>query len=498
MTKGYLIPDPVDPGEYRCIKVYVPNDDIYLSAFLGSYYFFSTWVAWEKTGDGKGSQAASVWRVAYEMTRDELGNECIDMETIQEIIQACCASITGGLNSIATEVSKLKSSSGPGGCCGCVPIGDKLDDDDPETYDPDVPELPEDYDDDDDPLFSYLESKCQWAHAMSDDFIKFMTRMGDAGFATAVSIGAAAVVVILSIIVPGVLVITATGILVVVSAILALGSISVFTWEIFTNISEYLTTNRDDLVCAFYQHHGTTEARDAIRAVFYDAIDYAITSFTQIERDEIRPEVVAIVNAYINNATVNLMFRKFKPGFFDLDYSGSDCSQCEDQPPTADYTFEDLFGNNDILPFTGGNGIDIHTDVFYGGDGHIKMVPTPSVNVSINATNASIVNHAGVGNPTGRILVGFEVDISHAGNHGSQPSSNSIEITFNEGQVDQTVVTIAANEITTDTYTTFYYPLDLPWNYSNPQNAVKIKSIFAGVFNAETKIGRVKFYINNV
>jgi hypothetical protein len=72
--KGYLVPDPIDPGSTRCIRFHVPDDILYIAAFWGAMDFFTKWVAWERGGT-KGKEAAAVWMAAYEQSRTEWESE---------------------------------------------------------------------------------------------------------------------------------------------------------------------------------------------------------------------------------------------------------------------------------------------------------------------------------------------------------------------------------------------------------------------------------------
>jgi hypothetical protein len=82
--KGYLIPDPIDPVNMICIRVWVPDDRLYIAAFWGAYQFFTTWVAWAKDPLKRGREAAAVWRRAWDKSREfwELTKGvCFDMIT---------------------------------------------------------------------------------------------------------------------------------------------------------------------------------------------------------------------------------------------------------------------------------------------------------------------------------------------------------------------------------------------------------------------------------
>lgn len=82
--KGYLFPDPPDPGEMVCVRIYIPKHDLYIAAFWGAYQFFTTWLAWARDPLKKGRLAAAAWRRAFDKARAEFEltkGECFDMIT---------------------------------------------------------------------------------------------------------------------------------------------------------------------------------------------------------------------------------------------------------------------------------------------------------------------------------------------------------------------------------------------------------------------------------
>ena len=66
---GYLFPQPIDPGELACLRIYVPNDNKYIAAFWGAYMFFGTWIAWAKDPLKQGKDVAKVWQRAIDKSR---------------------------------------------------------------------------------------------------------------------------------------------------------------------------------------------------------------------------------------------------------------------------------------------------------------------------------------------------------------------------------------------------------------------------------------------
>lgn len=68
---GYPIPDPIDPAEAVCIRVYVPADQLYIGAFWQAYSHFGKWVAWQKDAAHNAKDAAAVWSYWIELARAE-------------------------------------------------------------------------------------------------------------------------------------------------------------------------------------------------------------------------------------------------------------------------------------------------------------------------------------------------------------------------------------------------------------------------------------------
>jgi len=78
MSKGYLIPENAQTAETRCLRVFVPDDPLYIAAFLGAYEYFGQWTAWERDTAHRGAIAASVWKDAIDVTIDSLSIPCSD------------------------------------------------------------------------------------------------------------------------------------------------------------------------------------------------------------------------------------------------------------------------------------------------------------------------------------------------------------------------------------------------------------------------------------
>lgn len=77
-NKGYIFPDPIDPEETACFKVYVPKHSYYLAAFWRAYEYFTQWSAWQRDPEHKASEVAALWKTCYELARSqyETGEGC--------------------------------------------------------------------------------------------------------------------------------------------------------------------------------------------------------------------------------------------------------------------------------------------------------------------------------------------------------------------------------------------------------------------------------------
>lgn len=60
--QGYLLPDPIEGWELICVTLKIPDTPEYRSAFRGALKSLTEWHKWQRTGDTKGSQAATYWR----------------------------------------------------------------------------------------------------------------------------------------------------------------------------------------------------------------------------------------------------------------------------------------------------------------------------------------------------------------------------------------------------------------------------------------------------
>lgn len=69
--QAYIMPANPQPTGVRCIRVYVPDDPLYIAALWGSYEYLTTWLAWETDDSHLGKDAADVWKPAFLRAREE-------------------------------------------------------------------------------------------------------------------------------------------------------------------------------------------------------------------------------------------------------------------------------------------------------------------------------------------------------------------------------------------------------------------------------------------
>lgn len=67
--RAYLLPDVIDPGDAVCIRVFIPDDPLYIAAFWGAYEYLTAWLAWERDDAKRGKDAAAVWKPYFEQAR---------------------------------------------------------------------------------------------------------------------------------------------------------------------------------------------------------------------------------------------------------------------------------------------------------------------------------------------------------------------------------------------------------------------------------------------
>lgn len=66
---GYRLPTVVDPDEFICVQINVPNDLYHIIAFWGAIQELGYWWNWERDEARRGAQVAAVWRRIIEQAR---------------------------------------------------------------------------------------------------------------------------------------------------------------------------------------------------------------------------------------------------------------------------------------------------------------------------------------------------------------------------------------------------------------------------------------------
>lgn len=68
--KGYPIPDNPEPEGYHCVRVYVPDDSLYIGIFWQSLHYLASPRAWANDPEHTALIAAEVWRTAIQLSQD--------------------------------------------------------------------------------------------------------------------------------------------------------------------------------------------------------------------------------------------------------------------------------------------------------------------------------------------------------------------------------------------------------------------------------------------
>lgn len=82
---GYLLPANLEPEDDRCFVVYVPAEQKYIDAFIGSLVGLEKWTIWERTGDNSGAIAARRWKQANQRTLDAMA--IVDCDLLNEMLE---------------------------------------------------------------------------------------------------------------------------------------------------------------------------------------------------------------------------------------------------------------------------------------------------------------------------------------------------------------------------------------------------------------------------
>lgn len=120
-TKGYLIPEVIDPPDRLYICVPVPNDRGHIRAFLGQIDKLAWWNAWDQDGTENGKLSAAVWKPIIEELYAKFDGEVwCDVATIWRV-EDCALQFSTDAGQNWTTAVDLSACTVPG------PKGDKGD-----------------------------------------------------------------------------------------------------------------------------------------------------------------------------------------------------------------------------------------------------------------------------------------------------------------------------------------------------------------------------------
>lgn len=74
----YPIPANIYPEDYICVTLKIPNDEAYVSAFVGAFYGLTRWFNHERDDDHNGKKVADVWLGLYNDLLEVIGNQTCD------------------------------------------------------------------------------------------------------------------------------------------------------------------------------------------------------------------------------------------------------------------------------------------------------------------------------------------------------------------------------------------------------------------------------------
>ncbi len=99
ITTKLVLPDPVNPPDYICYVVRVPNSKYHITAFLGAIYDLSLWFNWQRDDAHTASLVAQVWRKVWLSLKTQ---NCIPPETGYlevegDCMAGCCLKCINGV-----------------------------------------------------------------------------------------------------------------------------------------------------------------------------------------------------------------------------------------------------------------------------------------------------------------------------------------------------------------------------------------------------------------
>lgn len=123
-TLTYVLPDVVDPPNYLCITLRIPNNKWYIMAFKGAIWDLCNWWNWEKDEAHTATKVARIWRrVFYAMKFSDCGpvkqSDLIEAEIQMAIHVDCDCKVTidccDGTTKQLVTLDMLQGGTQPGG-----------------------------------------------------------------------------------------------------------------------------------------------------------------------------------------------------------------------------------------------------------------------------------------------------------------------------------------------------------------------------------------------
>lgn len=256
--RGYKIPAEPNPGMFRCVKLWIPDDDFYLFALGGAYQFLTTWVAWEKDGTTRAKQAAQAWKEAAAITYLH-GWECpfdpndpgsiddwiveSDDVAININVDCCCGGGSNTLVCIDTDGNPIPTPQPPPS-----PILDPPPGVDDWPVDPQTDPVPDDFED----WTEFEDRACEVSNSLWE--IAYWMAVAAEGAADVIATAGAVIVFLLGIL-PG-SVTAAIGGVSLMEMVEALVQIIVGeqATDILLEVKDYLETEKEEIVCLIFSY----------------------------------------------------------------------------------------------------------------------------------------------------------------------------------------------------------------------------------------------------
>lgn len=311
MKKGYLIPENAQPTTNRCLRVFVPDDPLYIAAFLGALTYFGQWTAWERDKEKRGQFAASAWKDANELTIDGLSLACGDYPLTEDEM----SDILDKLDEISERLKELEdmdvivNQTVNSGCgCGCdgetssttntvtTPIIDPTDTGISPPYD--------------DTVYTVVDAvKCRAANWLVDKTIGVIRGWANIGAVevTVVAVAGAFFTIFAVLggvatggIVAGVVVFTIAGL------VIQLAQYDDFQVDDLDILAAEIESMREEFVCVMYGWTTASELSAALLGFLYSRVDETATSvgWTEETKDKVKVVFEKIFGSEFSNYIV--------------------------------------------------------------------------------------------------------------------------------------------------------------------------------------------------